>query len=42
MTTGTVKWYKAGSTTAVATSNNYTITAKDVDNSVAITAQLEK
>lgn len=39
---GTVKWYKAGSTTAVATSNNYTITAKDVDNSVAITAQLEK
>lgn len=39
---GTVKWYKAGSTTAVATSNTYTITAKDVDNSVAITAQLEK
>ena len=39
---GTVKWYKAGSTTAVATSNTYTITAEDVVNSVVITAQLEK
>lgn len=39
---GTVKWYKAGSTTAVATANTYTISAEDVKNSVVITAQLEK
>lgn len=39
---GTVKWYKAGSTTAVATANTYTISAEDVENSVVITAQLEK
>ena len=39
---GTVKWYKAGSTTPVATSNTYTISAEDVKNSVVITAQLEK
>lgn len=39
---GTVKWYKAGSTTAVATANAYTISAEDVKNSVVITAQLEK
>ena len=39
---GTVKWYKAGSTTAVATAKTYTISAADVDNMLAITAQLEK
>lgn len=39
---GTVKWYKAGSATAVATAKTYTISAADVDNSVVITAQLEK
>lgn len=39
---GTVKWYKAGSTTAVATSKTYTISAADVNNMLAITAQLEK
>lgn len=39
---GSVKWYKAGSTTAVATANTYTISAADVENSVVITAQLEK
>ena len=38
---GTVKWYKAGSTTPVATGKTYTVSAADVDNSVAITAQLE-
>ena len=39
---GTVKWYKAGSTTAVATAKTYTISAANVDNMLAITAQLEK
>lgn len=39
---GTVKWYKAGSTTAVATAKTYTISAADVNNMLAITAQLEK
>lgn len=39
---GSVKWYKAGSTTAVATAKTYTISAADVDNMLAITAQLEK
>ena len=39
---GSVKWYKAGSTTAVATAKTYTISAANVDNSLAITAQLEK
>lgn len=38
---GVVKWYKAGNTTAVATAKTYTITATDVDNMLAITAQLE-
>lgn len=38
---GTVKWYKAGSTTPVATGKTYTLSASDVDNSAAITAQLE-
>ncbi len=39
---GVVKWYKAGNTTAVATAKTYTITATDVDNMLAITAQLEQ
>lgn len=39
---GSVKWYKAGSTTAVATANKYTISAADVKNAIVITAQLEK
>lgn len=39
---GTVKWYKAGSTTAVATAKTYTISAANVNNMLAITAQLEK
>lgn len=39
---GTVKWYKAGSTTAVATAKTYTISAANVDNMLAITVQLEK
>lgn len=39
---GSVKWYKAGSTTAVATAKTYTISAANVDNMLAITAQLEK
>lgn len=39
---GVVKWYKAGNTTAVATAKTYTITATDVDNRLAITAQLEQ
>lgn len=39
---GSVKWYKAGSTNAVATAKTYTISAANVDNMLAITAQLEK
>ncbi len=39
---GSVKWYKAGTSTAVATANTYTISAADVDNAMVITAQLEK
>lgn len=39
---GTVKWYKAGVTDPVATGKTYTISAADVNNSVVITAQLEK
>lgn len=38
---GSIKWYKGGSTTAVATSKSLTVTAKDVTNSVAYTCQLE-
>ena len=38
---GSIKWYKAGSSTAVATSKTYTLTANDVDNSLAITCNLE-
>ena len=39
---GTVKWYKVGSSTAVATAKTYTVSASDVDNSAVFTAQLEK
>lgn len=39
---GTVKWYKAGSTTVYATANAITISATDVDNSVSFVAQLEQ
>lgn len=38
---GSVKWYKGNGTTAVATSKTYTVSATDVNNSLAITAQLE-
>lgn len=38
---GSVKWYKSGSTTAVATAKTLTITANDVTNSAAYTCQLE-
>lgn len=38
---GTVKWYKSGSTTAVATAKTLSISAKDVANSQAYTCQLE-
>lgn len=38
---GTVKWYKSGSTTAVATAKTLSISANDVANSQAYTCQLE-
>lgn len=38
---GSVKWYKGTSTTAVSTSKTLTVSASDVANSLAITAQLE-
>lgn len=38
---GTIKWYKGGSTTAVATAKSLTVSASDVTNSVAYTCQLE-
>lgn len=38
---GTIKWYKDGSTTSVATGSNLTINPGDVDNYVNYTAQLE-
>lgn len=38
---GTIKWYKDGATTAVATGATLTIRAGDVDNRVTYTAQLE-
>ena len=39
---GSIKWYKGGSTTAVATAKTLTVNASDVTNSVAYTCQLEK
>lgn len=38
---GTIKWYKAGSATPVATSKTLTVSAANVANSVVYTAQLE-
>lgn len=38
---GSIKWYKGGSTTVVATAKTLTVTASDVTNSVAYTCQLE-
>ena len=38
---GTIKWYKGGSTTAVATAKTLTVSASDVNSSVAYTCQLE-
>lgn len=40
-TLGSVKWYKDGSTTAVATASTLTVSAADVTNAVAYTCQLE-
>lgn len=39
---GTIKWYKDGGTTAVATGSTYTINAGDVSNKATFSAQLEK
>lgn len=39
---GTIKWYKDGGTTAVATGQTYTISAGDVENKASFTAQLEE
>ena len=39
---GTIKWYKDGGTTAVATGATLTISAGNVDNRATYTAQLEK
>lgn len=38
---GSVKWYKNGSTSSVATAKSLTVSASDVVNSVAYTCQLE-
>lgn len=38
---GTIKWYKNGGTTAVATGSTYTIGAGDVSNKATFSAQLE-
>lgn len=38
---GTIKWYKDGGTTAVATGSSYTISAGDVNNKATFSAQLE-
>lgn len=38
---GTIKWYKDGGTTAVATGSTYTISAGDVSNKAIFSAQLE-
>lgn len=39
---GSIKWYKGGTTTAVATSKTLTVSASDVTNSIAYTCQLEE
>ncbi len=38
---GTIKWYKDGGTTAVATGSTYTISVGDVSNKATFSAQLE-
>lgn len=38
---GSIKWYKGGSTTAVATAKTLTVSANDVSNSAVYTCQLE-
>lgn len=38
---GTIKWYKDGGTTSVATGTTYTISAGDVSNKATFSAQLE-
>ena len=38
---GTIKWYKDGGTTPVATGATYTISAGDVNNKATFSAQLE-
>lgn len=38
---GSVKWYKAGGTTSIATAKTLTISAGDVDNTASYIAQLE-
>lgn len=38
---GTIKWYKSGNTTAIATAKTLTVSANDVTNSQAYTCQLE-
>lgn len=38
---GTIKWYKNGGTTAIATGQTYTISSGDVDNKATFSAQLE-
>ena len=38
---GTIKWYKDGGTTSVATGSSYTISAGDVANKATFSAQLE-
>lgn len=38
---GTIKWYKDGGTTAVATGQSFTVNAGDVTNKASYTAQLE-
>ena len=38
---GTIKWYKVGSDTAVATAKTLAVSANDVDNTQAYTCQLE-
>lgn len=41
LTLGTIKWYKDGGTTAVATGTTYTIGAGDISNKATFSAQLE-
>ena len=38
---GTIKWYKDGGTTSIATGQTFTVSAGDVTNKATYTAQLE-